>query len=226
MRRRGSLLSHGAVPQRKMRGKQGNEQGTTEKWTRAPWRLGPAFRLWLCSSIAHSPAAISSASPGFWKVSFSVCKAGCCGLYPNVVCPSDLDVTRCALANASRRINGCVSRGLLCALQRREKKPSQKLQIATSHWNSWTLFLVNRRLALSYPKVGWWIYTSGFQSVVPGPTASSLQEAWWKQKMLGPHPSRSVVSDTLEGPNNVFLFVCSYLKGFYFIVFSLFIFTL
>ena len=56
---------------------------------------------------------------------------------------------------------------------RRGKKPSQKLQIATSHWNSWRLFLVNRRLALSYPKGGWWTYTSGFQSVVPGATASS-----------------------------------------------------
>lgn len=172
MRRRWSLLSH-AVPWRNTRGKQGNEQGTTGKWTRAPWRSGPAFRLWLCSSIAHSLAAISSASPGFWKVSFSVCKAGWCSLYPNVVCPSDLEVTRCALADVSRRINGCVSRDHLCALQRRKKKPSQKLQIATSHWNSWTLFLVNRRLALSYLKVRWWIYTSGFQSVVPGPTASS-----------------------------------------------------
>ena len=43
-------------------------------------------------------------------------------------------------------------------------------------------------------------------------------EIWWKQKMPGPHPSRSVGSDTLEGPSNVFLFVCSYLKGFYFIL--------
>ena len=43
-------------------------------------------------------------------------------------------------------------------------------------------------------------------------------ETWWKQKMPGPHPSRSVGSDTLEGPSNVFLFVCSYLKGFYFIL--------
>lgn len=108
--------------------------------------VGPSS-LSLAWRVANSPATTLSASPRFRESYHFLLVKVCVVAFAFTWSALVTRVWPGTGSHISRESRGaCQQRSFVC-LAKEQKNPSQKLQVATSHLNGQTLFLVNKRLA-------------------------------------------------------------------------------